>query len=616
MDIPGIPQTTALVSPFESFAATLPRRPDTTHFAEQAEQALEEAEDQPTSADRLFHAVMGRFTAGISPASLSLAYADWLIHLSQSPGKQHILVEKAARKFMRLALYMMRNASSTNSGTKCAPCIEPLIQDRRFRAEQWQHLPFCLIYQGFLLNQQWWHNATTGIGGMSQHHQQVVSFTTRQLLDMVSPVNFMATNPEVLDASMRENGQNLIRGMQYLIEDWERSAGGKPPAGVENFRPGHEVAITPGQVVYRNRLIELIQYAPQTREVFEQPVLIVPAWIMKYYILDLSPHNSLVNYLVRQGHTVYMISWRNPGPEERDMGMDDYLHRGLLEALHQVCQREPGQQVNAVGYCLGGTLLAIAAAWLSQQHHKKLASLTLLAAQTDFTEAGELRLFIDDSQLDYLDDIMWNQGFLDNRQMAGAFQLLRSRDLVWSRMVNQYLLGQREKLTDLMAWNADATRMPYRMQSEYLRKLFLNNDLFAGRFKIGGRPLALGDIRIPSFVVATEADHVAPWHSVYKLNLAIGADVTFLLTSGGHNAGITSEPGHPRRRYRVGLCPHGENYIDPDRWLQTTPEIEGSWWPAWANWLAHGQKKRSAMPIAAPEVSGLPAAPGEYVLQK
>lgn len=616
MDIPSIPQTTALVSPFESFAATLPRRPDTTHFSEQGEQALEEAEDQPTSADRLFHAVMGRFTAGISPASLSLAYADWLIHLSQSPGKQQILAEKAVHKFMRLALYMMRNATNTNSGTQCAPCIEPLIQDRRFRAEQWQHLPFCLIYQSFLLNQQWWHNATTGIGGMSQHHQQVVSFTTRQLLDMVSPVNFLATNPEVMDASMRENGQNLIRGMQYLMKDWEHSAGGKAPAGVENFRPGHEVAITPGQVVYRNRLIELIQYAPQTSEVFQQPVLIVPAWIMKYYILDLSPHNSLVNYLVRQGHTVYMISWRNPGQEDRDMGMDDYLHRGLLDALHQVCEREPGQQVNAVGYCLGGTLLAIAAAWLAQQHQKKLASLTLLAAQTDFTEAGELRLFIDDSQLDYLDDIMWNQGYLDNRQMAGAFQLLRSRDLIWSRMVNQYLLGQREKLTDLMAWNADATRMPYRMQSEYLRKLFLNNDLFAGRFKIGGRPLALGDIRIPSFVVATEADHVAPWHSVYKLNLAIGADVTFLLTSGGHNAGITSEPGHPRRRYRVGLCPHGENYIDPDRWLETTPENAGSWWPAWANWLAHGQKKRSAKPIPPPEISGLPAAPGEYVLQK
>ena len=201
-----------------------------------------------------------------------------------------------------------------------------------------------------------------------------------------------------------------------------------------------------------------------------------------------------------------------------------------------------------------------------------------MAAQTDFTEAGELRLFIDDSQLDYLDDVMWSQGYLDNRQMAGAFQLLRSRDLVWSRMVNNYLLGQRETMTDLMAWNADATRMPYRMQSDYLRQLFLNNDLFAGRYMVDGRPLALGDIRVPSFVVATETDHVAPWRSVYKLNLAIGADMTFLLTSGGHNAGICSEPGHPRRHYRVMLLPHGENYIDPDRWLRCTPARDGSWW--------------------------------------
>jgi polyhydroxyalkanoate synthase len=601
-----------MLSPLDALAATLPRRPDIAHAAEPAEAIQDEPEDQPTSADRLFHAVMGRFTGGISPASLALAGSDWAVHLSQSPGKQQILVEKALRKIIRLMLYVARSAS----GSECDPCIRPLLQDRRFRAEQWQHWPYCLIYQNFLLIQQWWHNATTGIGGISAHHQQVVSFTARQLLDMSSPVNFVLTNPEVLDATIREAGQNLVRGAQYLLEDWERSVGGQPPLGAEHFRPGHEVAITPGQVIYRNELIELIQYTPQTQEVFLQPVLIVPAWIMKYYILDLSPHNSLVNYLVRRGHTVYMISWKNPGAEERDMGMEDYLHKGLLTALHQVSRREPDQKVQAVGYCLGGTLLAIAAAWLSQQHHKDLASLSLLAAQTDFTEAGELRLFIDDSQLDYLDDMMWNQGYLDNRQMAGAFQLLRSRDLIWSRMVNQYLLGQREKLTDLMAWNADATRMPFRMQSEYLRQLFLNNDLFAGRFKIGSRPLALGDIRVPSFVVATESDHVAPWHSVYKLNLAIGADVTFLLTSGGHNAGIASEPGHPRRHYRVGLCPHGENYIDPDRWLQMTPQQEGSWWPEWAKWLERGQGHRPAHPIVEAETSGLPAAPGDYVLQK
>lgn len=598
--------------PFDAFVAALPRPSGSVRAVEPVTAVLDEPEDQPTSADRLFHAVMGRFTAGISPASLALAYFDWVLHLSQSPGKQQTLNEKALRKSVRMLLYMARHLS----GHECGPCITPLIQDRRFRAEQWQQWPFCVIYQSFLLNQQWWHNATTGIGGVSSHHQQVVSFTARQLLDMVSPVNFIPTNPEVLDASFREGGQNLARGLQFMLEDWERSVGGHPPLGTENFRPGHEVAVTPGQVIYRNQLMELIQYQPQTREVYERPILIVPAWIMKYYILDLSPHNSLVNYLVRRGHTVFMISWRNPGVKERDLGMEDYLHKGVIEALEQIGKRIPDQQVNATGYCLGGTLLAIGAAWLAQQHQKRLGSVTFLAAQTDFTEAGELKLFIDDSQLDYLDDIMWNQGYLDNRQMAGAFQLLRSRDLIWSRMVNQYLLGKREQLTDLMAWNSDATRMPYRMQSDYLRQLFLNNDLFAGRYKIEGRPIALGDIRIPSFAVATETDHVAPWRSVYKLNLVLGHDLTFLLTSGGHNAGITSEPGHARRHYRVALCPHGQNYIDPDRWLQNTPEQEGSWWPAWAAWLEQAQTRQPARPVAQADALGLPAAPGEYVLQK
>ena len=572
-----------------------------------------EEEDKPTTADRLFHAVMAQFTAGLSPASLAMAYFDWMLHLSQSPGKQKILVEKALRKTTRLGLYAMRNLTDKS----CAHCIQPLIHDQRFRAPEWQQLPFCLIYQNFLLIQQWWHNATTGIAGMSAHHEQVVSFTARQLLDMVSPVNFIATNPEVLNAIASQQGKNLIRGAEYLIEDAERMLGGHAPLGVENFRPGKEIAITPGRVVFRNHLMELIQYAPQTPEVFEHPIFIVPAWIMKYYILDLSPHNSLVNYLVGHGHTVYMISWRNPSAEDRDYGMDDYLHQGVLTALNEIIQRESlDVKIQAVGYCLGGTLLAMAAAWLAQQKNKNIASLTLLAAQTDFTEAGELRLFIDESQLDYLDDMMWNQGYLDTRQMAGTFQLLRSNDLIWSRMVNLYLLGKREVMTDLMAWNADATRMPFRMQSEYLRQLFLNNDLFQGRLKVNNQTIALSDIELPTFVVATETDHVAPWRSVYKINLAISGDVTFLLTSGGHNAGITSEPGHPRRHYKIGLCPHADRYTDPEAWLQVAHYVEGSWWPAWTAWLERAQLQHAATLIAEPVMQGLPAAPGDYVLQK
>jgi polyhydroxyalkanoate synthase subunit PhaC len=571
--------------------------------------------EPPVPIDRLIHAGMGRLTGSISPSSLALAYLDWALHLAESPGKWHRLQEKAVRKAARFCIYAARAYAEPHAER----CIEPLPQDRRFRSEAWNHWPFNLIHQGFLLHQQWWHNVTTGIGGVSPHHEQVVSFVARQLLDIMSPVNFIATNPEVLDATVREGGMNLTRGATNFIEDWERTVGGKSPSGTENFVPGQQVAVTEGQVVYRNRLIELIQYSPATREVHAEPILIVPAWIMKYYILDLSPHNSLVKYLVERGHTVFMISWHNPAAHDRDLDMEDYLRLGILEALNAVQTIVPGRKINTVGYCLGGTLLSMAAAYLAQIGDERLNSMTLLAAQTDFTEAGELTLFIDDSQLDFLDDIMWNQGFLDNRQMAGAFQLLRSHDLIWSLMVQQYMLGGRQPMTDLMAWNADATRMPYRMHSEYLHRLFLNNDLFAGRYKVNGRPISLGDIRVPLFAVATESDHVAPWKSVYKINLIADPDVTFLLTSGGHNAGIVSEPGHKGRHYRVAHCPSGTNYIDPENWYLSNPSIDGSWWLAWADWLEQHASAKVSPPAMGATRKGYPplcAAPGSYVLER
>ena len=280
-----------------------------------------EIPDKPTSLDRIYHAALALFTGYVSPGSVALAWMDWCLHLSASPGKQQLLVQKAVRKASRL----MTAASKVTSTGEDLHCIEPLVQDRRFRSPQWQRWPFCLIYQSFLMQQQWWHNATTGIGGMSEHHQHLASFTSRQLLDIVSPANFIPTNPEVLETTLREGGRNLWRGWQFLVEDWEHVLSEKAPRGCENFRPGMEVAVTPGQVVFRNHLMELIQYAPQTDQVYCRPLLIVPAWIMKYYILDLSPKNSLVRYLVAQGHTVYIISWRNPSAEDRDLGMDDYL---------------------------------------------------------------------------------------------------------------------------------------------------------------------------------------------------------------------------------------------------------------------------------------------------
>jgi len=564
--------------------------------------------------DRSLHATIARFTLGLSPAALAKAYFDWATHLAVSPGKRLQLVDKAARKSVRFANYAFRSASQ---GGAAPYCIEPLPQDRRFDSAEWQKPPYNFMAQAFLLQQQWWHNATTGIRGVTKHHETMVEFVSRQILDMISPSNFLATNPEVLRQTVSKGGMNLVSGLRNLMEDWERTISGKKPVGTEKFVVGRDVAATAGKIVYRNRLIELIQYAPATGKVRPQPVLIVPAWIMKYYILDLSPQNSLVKFLTEQGFTVFMISWKNPEPDDRDLGLDDYRTLGVMAALDAVGAIVPDQKVHAVGYCLGGTLLSIAAAAMARDGDDRLKSLTLLAAQTDFTEAGELMLFVNESQVAFLEDMMWEQGFLDARQMAGAFQMLRSSDLVWSRMVRDYLMGERAPMIDLMAWNADATRLPYRMHSEYLRRLFLNNDLAEGRYLVGEKPIALTDIRAPIFTVGTVRDHVAPWRSTYKINFMTDTEVTYLLTTGGHNAGIVSEPGHDHRGFQMMTRKENDRYVDPEAFLKQAPQKDGSWWPEWVAWL----DARSGEPVDPPAMGGadhasLGDAPGTYVLQQ
>jgi polyhydroxyalkanoate synthase len=563
--------------------------------------------------DRRVHAAMARLTQGLSPETLVASYADWWVHLAMAPGKQKELAEKALRKSARLAKFSVQAA-----GDDCAHCIEPLPQDKRFRAPEWQQWPFNLIYESFLLNQQWWHNATTGVNGVSRHHEQITTFGTRQLLDMVSPSNFLATNPELIKKTMEEGGANLLRGAQYWWEDWLRQKADSPPEGVEHFRPGHELAITPGKVVYRNDLIELIQYTPQTKTVYADPILIVPSWILKYYILDLSPANSLVRYLVERGHTVFMVSWKNPDAHDRNLGMDDYLKHGILDAIDAATTIVPGRPLNTMGYCLGGTLLGIAVAALAREGDTRLGSMSMLASELDFTEPGELSLFIDESQLAYLEDAMWEHGYLDGKQMAGAFALLNSRDLVWSRMVHDYLSGVRQPMTDLGAWNTDTTRMPFRQHSEYLRSLYLNNDLAEGRYRVDGRPIALSDIRIPVFSVAAQRDTVAPWKSVYKIHLLTDTEVTFCLTTGGHNVGVVNPPGPGvRRSHQVAMRGADQRYVDPETWFAETPSIEGSWWPSWAEWLEAHAGAQVAPPSMGAEQAGLPVlgdAPGQYVL--
>ncbi|OYU49384.1 MAG: poly-beta-hydroxybutyrate polymerase [Rhizobiales bacterium PAR1] len=566
--------------------------------------------------DRSLHAYAARFTAGLSPAAMAEAYLDWATHLVASPGKQAQLIEKATRKSIRLAHHL--GVCAMQAGTT-ERCIDPLPQDRRFVGDAWQKWPYSLMYQSFLLQQQWWHNATTGVRGVTKQHENVIEFASRQILDMMSPSNFLLTNPELLQHTVAEGGMNLVRGTQNLLEDWERDRSGKKPVGVEAFEIGRNIAATPGKVIYRNRLIELIQYFPTTELVRPEPVLIVPAWIMKYYILDLSPENSLVKFLTDQGFTVFMISWKNPDQNDRDLGMEDYRKLGVMAAFEVLNTVVPDQPVHAVGYCLGGTLLSIAAAAMARDGDERVKSMTIMAAQTDFTEAGELMLFINESQLTFLEDMMWEQGFLDTKQMAGTFQLLRSNDLIWSRMIHQYMLGERSGMNDLMAWNADGTRMPFRMHSEYLRKLFLDNDLAEGRYKADGKPVALTDIRTPIFAVSTTHDHVAPWRSVFKIHLLTETEVTFVLTTGGHNAGIVSEPGHTGRSFQVKTHLSADHQPDPDTWIAAAPRKDGSWWLEWSAWL----KERSGDLTQPPTMGAAKAgdalfgdAPGVYVLQQ
>jgi polyhydroxyalkanoate synthase len=495
-------------------------------------------------------------------------------------------------------------------------CVERAAggKDVRFKKDSWQPMPWRLFAEGFLQAEDWWRRATTNVPGLPRPVECTVSFWARQCLDAVSPSNFVWSNPDLLREALHTGGLNLIQGSQIAFQDGLEKLTGTPPTGSEHFIPGQQVAITPGRVVFQNHLIELIQYESQTKTVYKEPILILPAWIMKYYILDLSPHNSLVKWLVKQGHTVFIISWRNPDKEDRDLGMDDYYRLGAMAAIDAVSTILPATKINLMGYCLGGTLAMITASAMGRDKDERLNSLTLLAAQGDFTEAGELMLFVTESQVDFLKSIMWEQGYLDTKQMAGSFQMLRAYDLIWSKMIQDYMHGMRRGMIDLTAWNADTTRMPYKMHSEYLEKLFLKNDFAEGRYAVEGKPVAAENIQLPVFAVSTEKDHVAPWQSVYKIHLMTDSDVTFVLTGGGHNVGIVNEPGHPGRSYRIHEHKEGEAYLNPANWLTVAERREGSWWRGWHEWLVlQSTKKRVPPPVID---TSLPAAPGTYVHQK
>lgn len=535
--------------------------------------------------DRKVHNAISRMSTGVSPFALALAWTDWGLHFWTSPDKQSHVIEHAR---------------------------DEVAQDKQFAGEEWQKWPFNFYAQSHTAALKWWTEAVTHVPGVSRHDEDLLAFTVRQFFEAASPKNSPFTNPDVIKKTQESKGQNFVKGYQNFLEDLHQKTSGAEPIGTENFIVGKDVATTPGKVVFKNRLIELIQYTPTTKTVYAQPVLIVPACIMKYYILDLSAQNSMVKYLVGQGHTVFMISWKNPGKEDSETTLQDYVDLGVMGAINATSDIVQGASIHAAGYCIGGTLLSMAAATMARDEDTRLASVTLLAAQTDFTECGELGLFIDEAQIHSLDHVMAEKGYLEGPKMAGAFQLLHSTGLLWSAAIKRYLMGEESAMIDLMAWNADATRLPHKMHTQYLHDLFLNNDLAEARYLVGGRPICLRDLRIPIFAVGTVTDHVAPWKSVYKINRLASSDVTFVRTSGGHNAGIVSEPGHKRRYYQMTSRFAYQKYVDPDTWAATAPKTDGSWWTAWSEWLAD----QSGGGVVPPVSEALYDAPGEYVLQR
>ena len=575
--------------------------------------------------DALMHEQMARSTMGLSPISLALACMDWAMHLAVSPGKQLQLAQRAAQLAMDEMQRSLHSAESSSQANARA------ADDARFADPAWSQWPYSSLKDSFKAGDRWWQEATQ-VDGMSSHRQQMVSFFARQWMDAMSPSNWLLTNPQVITHSFETAGQSLLQGMQLFMRDLQQSA--LPvTANPDGLTPlpyavGKDVAITPGKVVYRNHLIELIQYAPTTDQVAAEPILIIPSPIMKFYILDLSPQNSMVRYLVSQGFTVFMISWRNPDANDRDLGMDDYLLGAVMQAMRQASALADAPSIHAMGYCLGGTFLAIVAALMSSEQFAKqqpafaaakepplptLTSITLLAAQTDFSEAGELGIFIDDDQLKTLREQIARTGYLSGRQMAGSFQFLHSKDLIWSRNTQRYLMGVDDTGSDLMSWNSDTTRLPQRMHSEYLDSLFLRDDLTEGHYKVRDIPIALKNLKMPMMVVGTVRDHVSPWRSVYKIHLQTDTAITFILAAGGHNAGIVSEPGHPRRSYQMNHADAGADWVDPDDWIHHAPRFEGSWWEAWNTWLhQHSSGLVSARVIQQDEA--LCDAPGEYVM--
>jgi polyhydroxyalkanoate synthase len=501
-------------------------------------------------------------------------------------------------------------------GGEADAVIEPAPGDRRFRSEEWrQNEIFDFIKQSYLLTANAMQEMVGKLHGLDEKERGRVAFYTRQFADALAPTNFPLTNPDVLKATIASNGENLVKGLDNLLADIERGHGElsiRQQSG--DFVIGENVATAPGKVVFRNEIMELLQYAPATDEVYERPLLIFPPWINKYYIIDLRPENSFVRWLVGQGYTVFLVSWVNPGADMAGKGFEDYMQGGIFAALDAVEKATGVRDPNCVGYCIGGTLLAATLAYMAAKGDDRIHSATFWAAQTDFSEAGELSVFVDEAQLDALKAQMDSEGgVLPGSKMAGAFNMLRANDLIWSFVINNYLLGKQPMPFDLLYWNSDTTRMPEKLHLSYLRQCYKENALASGKMRLAGQKLDLSKVTVPVYLQSAREDHIAPANSVFKSVNLFGGPVRFIIAGSGHIAGVINPPA--AKKYQYWTNEEGAKTIDA--WKKGSTEHAGSWWPDWDKWLAplSGGKVPARQPGDG-ELKVLGDAPGTYVKVK
>jgi polyhydroxyalkanoate synthase len=553
------------------------------------------------------------------PLNLGRAFFEMTARMMSDPQK----LVQAQMSLWQDYMNLWQSTARRMMGQEAEPVIAPARDDRRFKDAAWQdNQLFDFIKQSYLLTARWMQNTVHEVEGLDDKTAQKIDFYTRQFVDAMAPSNFVMTNPEVLRATVESRGENLVKGLQNLLGDLERGKGklAISMTDYEAFEVGKNIAVTPGKVVFRNDLIELIQYTPTTAKVAKRPLLIIPPWINKYYILDLKPQNSFVKWAVEQGLTVFIVSWVNPDETLAKKSFSDYMLEGPLAALDAMERATGEKSANVIGYCLGGTLLASTLAYLAAKGKSaRIASATFFTSMVDFAEAGELGVFIDETQLESLEAKMNERGYLEGSEMATTFNMLRANDLIWSFVINNYLLGKEPFPFDLLYWNSDSTRMPAAMHSFYLRNMYQKNLLSQpGGITLDGVPIDLTTIRTPALILSTREDHIAPWKSTYAATQLYKGPVKFVLAASGHIAGVVNPPAAKKYGHWVGSEKAGKDYPpSPEDWLAKAENRPGSWWPEWRDWLrAYDDGEVPARTPGDGKLKAIEDAPGSYVLVK